>query len=89
VQLLSIPHANGVAIRNGIPGAHKTVLDLRMSYIVNLKQQRTAGFFWEVYNALNHVNFNNVIGLRNASSFGQSVVADNSRFMPLGVRYTF
>ena len=87
--ILSPVDASGMAIRNGIPGAHKTVLDLRLSYVHALSNQRTAGFFWEVYNALNHVNFNNVIGVRNATSFGQSVVADTARFMQLGVRYTF
>jgi hypothetical protein len=81
--------ANGVAVRNGIPGSHKTLLDLRLQYVVRLQNQRTAGFFLEVYNALNHVNFNNVNGNRNASSFGQSVVADTARQMQLGVRYTF
>jgi hypothetical protein len=62
--ILSPVDASGMAIRNGIPGAHKTVLDLRLSYVHALSNQRTAGFFWEVYNALNHVNFNNVIGVR-------------------------
>jgi hypothetical protein len=87
--ILSPLDANGVAIRNGIPGAHKTLLDLRLQYVLRLQNQRTAGFFLEVYNALNHVNFNNVIGNRNASSFGQSVVADAARQLQLGVRYTF
>src|SRR5262245_16317187 len=87
--ILSPVDASGMAIRNGIPGAHKTVLDLRLSYVHTLRNQRTAGFFWEVYNALNHVNYNNVIGVRNATSFGTSVVADTARFMQLGVRYTF
>ncbi|HEU5254361.1 MAG TPA: carboxypeptidase regulatory-like domain-containing protein, partial [Vicinamibacterales bacterium] len=58
--ILSPVDANGVAVRNGIPGSHKTLLDLRLQYVVRLQNQRTAGFFWEVYNALNHVNFNNV-----------------------------
>jgi hypothetical protein len=54
-----------------------------------LSNKRTAGFFLELYNALNHVNFNNVIGVRNASSFGRSVVADAARSMQIGVRYAF
>ncbi len=87
--ILSAVDSNGVAVRNGIPGSHKTLLDLRLQYVVKLQNQRTAGFFWEVYNALNHTNFNNVIGNRNASSFGQSIVADTARQMQLGVRYTF
>ena len=80
---------NGIAVRNGIPGSHKTLLDLRLQYVVKMQNQRTAGFFLEVYNALNHVNFGNVIGNRNSSQFGQSVVADTARQMQLGVRYTF
>jgi hypothetical protein len=87
--ILSPVDSFGMAVRNGIPGAHKTILDLRLSYIVKLQQQRTAGFFLEMYNALNHVNFGNVIGVRNASQFGQSIVADTARQMQLGVRYTF
>ena len=87
--ILSPVDASGVAIRNGIPGSHKTLLDLRLQYVVRLQNQRTAGFFMEVYNALNHVNFGNVIGIRNSSQFGQSVVADTARQMQLGVRYTF
>ena len=87
--ILSPVDSSGMAVRNGIPGSHKTLLDLRFSYVVNLRAQRTAGFYWEVYNALNHVNFGNVIGVRNASQFGQSIVADTARQMQVGVRYTF
>jgi hypothetical protein len=87
--ILSPVDATGMAIRNGIAGTHKTLLDLRLQYVVKMQGQRTAGFFWEIYNALNHVNFNSVIGNRNASSFGQSIVADTARSMQLGVRYTF
>jgi len=87
--ILSDVDASGMAVRNGIPGTHKTILDMRLSYVHTLSNQRTAGFFLELYNALNHVNFNNVIGVRNASSFGRSVVADAARSMQIGVRYTF
>ena len=87
--ILSPVDGQGMAVRNGIPGAHKTILDLRLSYVHKLQDQRTAGFFWEIYNALNNVNFGNVIGIRNASQFGQSIVADTARQMQLGVRYTF
>src|SRR5262245_48392384 len=87
--ILSAVDSNGVAVRNGIPGSHKTILDLRLQYVVKMQTQQTAGFFMEVYNALNHVNFNNVIGNRNASQFGQSIVADQARQVQLGVRYTF
>jgi hypothetical protein len=80
---------NGMAIRNGIPGEHKSLLDLRLQYVLTLQRQQTAGFFWEVYNVLNTVNFGNVNGNRNASSFNTSTVADTARSMQIGVRYTF
>jgi hypothetical protein len=51
--------------------------------------ERTAGFFWEIYNALNRVNFGNPIGARNSADFLRSIVADEARSMQIGVRYTF
>ena len=87
--ILSAVDSHGMAVRNGIPGQHKTLLDLRLQYVYRLSGQRTAGFYWELYNALNHVNFGNVIGNRRSSLFGTSTVADAARSMQLGVRYTF
>jgi hypothetical protein len=87
--ILSAVDSQGMAVRNGIPGSHKTLLDLRLQYVHRLSGQRTAGFYWEIYNALNHVNFGNVIGNRRSSLFGTSTVADTARQMQLGVRYTF
>ena len=88
--IVSPVDANGVAVRNGIPGKNKMILDLRLQYVVNLgPDQHTAGFYWEIYNAANRVNFGNPIGDRNSSQFLQSVSADTARSMQLGFRYTF
>ena len=79
----------GTAIRNGIKGTDKMLLDLRLQYVYRIKGERTAGFFWEIYNALNRVNFGNPIGNRNSADFLRSIVADEARSMQIGLRYTF
>ncbi|MSO82260.1 MAG: hypothetical protein EXQ53_03040 [Acidobacteria bacterium] len=81
--------AGGMAIRNGIEGTDKMLLDLRLQYVHRIKGERTAGFFWEIYNALDRVNFNNPIGARNSADFLRSIVVDEARSMQLGMRLTF
>ena len=81
--------STGTAIRNGIKGSDKMLLDLRLQYIHRIKGERTAGVFWEIYNALNRVNFANPIGARNSADFLRSITADEARSMQIGLRYTF
>ena len=80
---------NGMAIRNGLDGSDKMLLDLRLQYVHTLPAAHTVGFFWEIYNATNRVNFDNPIGNRRSADFMRSVVADDPRSMQLGFRYTF
>jgi carboxypeptidase family protein/TonB-dependent receptor-like protein len=79
----------GTAVRNGLKGTDKMLLDLRLQYVYRIRGERTAGFFWEIYNALNRVNFANPIGARNSADFLRSITADEARSMQIGVRYTF
>jgi outer membrane receptor protein involved in Fe transport len=81
--------ANGRAIRNGIEGSNKMQLNLRLQYVVRPSGAQSVGFFWEIYNATDRVNFDNPIGNRRSRFFGQPVVADEPRTMQLGIRYTF
>jgi hypothetical protein len=81
--------SNGMAIRNGIKGTDKMLLDLRLQYVHRISGQRTAGVFWEIYNALNRVNYANPIGARNSADFLRSITADEARSMQIGLRYTF
>jgi hypothetical protein len=81
--------ANGVAMRNALEGSDKMLLDLRVQYVHSLPAANTIGFFWEIYNATNRVNFDNPIGNRRSSDFMTSVVADDPRSMQVGLRYTF
>jgi hypothetical protein len=81
--------ANGLAIRNGLKGEDKMLLDLRLQYVHQIRGQNTVGFFWEIYNATNRNNFGNPIGARNDPFFLKSINVDEARSMQLGVRYTF
>ena len=81
--------ANGLAIRNGIEGANKILLDLRLQYVYRRANLQTMGFYWEIYNALNRVNYGNPEGNRRSAFFLQSIAADLPRTMQLGWRYTF
>lgn len=81
--------ANGLAIRNGIDGSNKVLLDLRLQYVYRMAGQQTMGFYWEIYNALDRVNYGNPVGNRRSSFFLQNIAADLPRTMQLGWRYTF
>lgn len=81
--------ANGMAIRNGLKGEDKMLLDLRLQYVHRVQGERTVGLFWEIYNATNRVNFANPIGNRRSADFLRTIVADEARSMQLGVRLTF
>jgi hypothetical protein len=89
IPIVSKVDENGLAIRNGIDGTDKMLLDLRVQYVHTLSGSRTFGLFWEIYNATNRVNFDSPIGDRRSSDFLRSVVADDPRSMQVGFRVTF
>jgi carboxypeptidase family protein/TonB-dependent receptor-like protein len=80
--------SRGFAIRNGIPGERKTLLDARFQYVQRMGRYQ-AGFFLEVYNLTNHANFGNPTGARNSANFMKVIVADNPRTAQLGFRLLF
>jgi hypothetical protein len=65
------------------------LLDLQFQYVHRIQNDTSLGFFWEVYNATNRVNFDNPIGNRRSANFLQSIVADEARSMQLGIRFVF
>jgi hypothetical protein len=77
-----------VAIRNGIDGENKLILDGRFQYIWRI-QRYQAGLFLEIYNLTNHANFGNPTGARNSANFLRTIVADNPRTAQLGLRLIF
>ncbi|HYR88762.1 MAG TPA: TonB-dependent receptor [Terriglobia bacterium] len=89
MPIVSPVDASGMAIRNGIQGRNKMLLDLRLQYVHKVREEQTIGFFWEIYNATNRTNFDNPIGNRRSADFLKSIVADEARSMQLGIRYTF
>jgi outer membrane receptor protein involved in Fe transport len=89
LPIVSEVDANGLAIRNGIKGNNKISLDVRMQYEHRLATSQSVGFYWEIYNALDRVNFGNPVGDRRSPFFMQSINADLPRTMQLGLRYTF
>jgi hypothetical protein len=89
LPIASAVDANGMAIRNGIEGSNKILLDLRLQYVYRMPAQQTVGFYWEIYNALDRVNFGPPIGDRRSPFFLQPILADLPRTMQLGIRYTF
>jgi hypothetical protein len=81
--------STGTAIRNGIDGKSQLILDLRFQYIHRFLESHTVGFFWEIYNATNRVNFGNPTGSHQSTNFLVPVRTNDPRTMQLGVRYTF
>jgi hypothetical protein len=86
--IVSAVDSRGVAVRNGINGEHKTILDGRFQYTRQIGRYQ-AGLFLEIYNLTNHVNFGNPTGARNSANFLKPIVADNPRTAQLGVRLIF
>jgi len=87
--IVSKVDANGTAIRNGIKGSDKVLLNLRLQYVLRQAAARTLGFYWEIYNVTDRTNFDNPIANRRSPNFNTPVVADEARSMQLGLRYTF
>jgi len=86
--IVSALDARGFAVRNGINGEAKTILDGRFQYVHRLGKYE-AGIFLEIYNLTNHTNFGNPLGTRNSVNFLKTTVADNPRTAQLGFRITF
>lgn len=80
--------ANGVAVRNGIDGPNKVILDARAQYLWRA-QRIQAGLFLEVYNLTDHVNYGNPSANRTSSVFLVPIVADDPRSAQIGLRLTF
>ena len=89
LPIVSPLDASGVAIRNGIPGNDKMLLNLRLQYVLRQRAAHALGFYCEVYNVMNRVNFDNPVMDRRSPFFNTPVVADEARSTQLGLRYSF
>jgi hypothetical protein len=88
IPIRSAVDSRGVAIRNGLDGERKLILDGRVQYQWRLHRYQ-AGLFLEIYNLTNHTNFGDPTGARNSANFMIPIVADNPRTAQLGFRLTF
>src|SRR5262245_22817387 len=88
LQIRSPLDSRGFAIRNGIPGERKTILDARFQYQRRMGRYQ-AGLFVEVYTLTNQSNFGNPTGARNSANFMKVIVADDPRTAQLGFRLIF
>jgi hypothetical protein len=86
--ILSPVDSTGRAIRNGIQGEDQMLLDARFHYLWRI-QRYEAGFFLEIYNLTDRVNFGNPTGNRNSSNFMVRTVAGDPRTVQLGFRVSF
>ena len=86
--IVSAVDSRGVAVRNGMEGERKTILDGRFQYMRRI-QRYQAGFFLEVYNLTNHANFGNPTGDRSSQNFMKTITADAPRTAQLGFRLIF
>jgi outer membrane receptor protein involved in Fe transport len=80
--------SRGFAVRNGLEGQPKLILDGRFQYVWHI-QRYQAGLFLEIYNLTNHANFGDPTGARNSANFMIPIVADNPRTAQLGFRLIF
>lgn len=88
LPIVSPLDSRGVAIRNGIDGEKKVILDGRFQYIRRIGHL-DAGIFLEIYNLTNETNFGNPTGVRTSNQFLVRTVADNPRTAQIGFRITF
>jgi hypothetical protein len=80
--------ANGRAVRNGIDGESQLILDGRLQYKWHVRRHEV-GWFLEIYNATNQVNFGNPTGNRRSANFMTPIVSNDPRTVQLGLRFTF
>lgn len=88
IPIRSAVDSRGMAVRNGLIGQSKLILDGRVQYIWHI-QKYQAGLFLEIYNLTNHDNFGDPTGARNSVNFMIPIVADNPRTAQLGFRVIF
>ena len=62
---------------------------LRADADVQDRREQNVQFRWEVFNVINHVNFNAPVTALNSASFGQIQTAGDPRIMQFALKFTF
>jgi hypothetical protein len=63
--------------------------DFALTRTFKISGAQSVQFRWEVFNLLNHVNFNAPVSSLNSSSFGQIQSAGDPRIMQFAVKFTY
>ena len=77
-SMVSPVDALGVAVRNGVEGPIRWVLDARAQSVWRIERFQ-AGLFLEIYNLTDHVNYGNPTGARNSSVFLVPIMTNDPR----------
>jgi len=63
--------------------------DFALTRTFNITNAHSIQFRWEVFNLINHVNFNAPITALNSASFGQIQTAGDPRIMQFALKFAF
>ncbi len=75
--------------KNSRRGASLSTVDLRLGKMFRLRHRVRINVFWEVFNALNTLNYTAYDALRESRTFGLPVAAADMRRQQLGLRIDF
>jgi hypothetical protein len=63
--------------------------DFALTRTFKIANAQSVQFRWEVFNLINHVNFNAPITALNSASFGQIQTAGDPRIMQFALKFSF
>ena len=63
--------------------------DIAVSRTFKLRQNQSIQFRWEIFNVLNHANYNGPVTALNSGSFGKIQSAGDPRIMQFGLKFRF
>jgi hypothetical protein len=91
VTAFVIPPAGsfGTAGRNVLIGPGTNLWDFSLQKNFYIRERHQAQFRFDLFNFLNHANYNTPVTTVNAANFGAVTTAQDSRQIQLGLRYQF
>jgi hypothetical protein len=89
IPIASEVDSEGRAVPFGIDGPSYFELNFSVRYNLNLGEDRSIGFFWDMFNVTNRTNYTPVVSNRASGAFLESTSAYLPRQMQLGMRFTF
>ena len=81
-----LQHAGAVHDRQPVAASRTTS---RVTRTFKVGGAQSMQFRWEVFNVINHVNFNAPVTALNSASFGQILTAGDPRIMQFALKFTY